>query len=75
MDVKAPARVDSDLALWKGWAANDERTELLPRPLLEPLILANKRAVLHQEAPAIRAALGVIQAGWWTREVLKKGGI
>ena len=58
--VKAQARVDSDLALWKEWADNDEP---LPRPLLEPVILANNRALRHpQEAPAIRAALGVIQA-------------
>ena len=37
------ARVDSDLALWKEWADNDELKELLPRPLLEPMILANTR--------------------------------
>ena len=34
MDFKAQARVDSDLALWKEWADNDERKDLLPRPLL-----------------------------------------
>ena len=61
MDVKAQARVDSDLALWKEWADNDELKELLPRPLLEPVILANKRALRRlQEAPAIRAAPSVI---------------
>ena len=30
MDVKAQAKVDSDLALWKDWADTDERKELLP---------------------------------------------
>ena len=58
MDVKAQARVDSGLSLWSGWADNDERRELLPCPFL-----ANKRAHLRpQAAPAIKAALGVIQA-------------
>ena len=45
MDVMAQARVDRNLALWKGWAANDERKERLPRPLLEPVTLTNKRAL------------------------------
>ena len=64
MDVKAQATVDSDLALWKEWADNDERKEQLPRPLLEPVIMANKRPLRHpHEAPAIRAALGVIKQG------------
>ena len=58
---------------WRGWANTDERKELLSCPLLEPLILANKRAQRRpQEAPAIKAALGVIQAGWWTQEVANK---
>ena len=57
-------------------ADNDERKELLPCPLLEPVILANKRARRRtQAAPAIKAALGVIQAGWWTPEVANKAGI
>ena len=72
-DVKAQARVDSDLELWKEWADNDERKELLPRPLLTPVILANRPALPHpQEAPAIRAALGVIQTEWWPQEVVNK---
>ena len=32
-DVKAQATVDSELALWREWADNDERKELLPCPL------------------------------------------
>ena len=53
-DVKAQALVDSELALWKDWAGDsDERKELLPCPLLEPAIRANKRAQRRpQEAPA-----------------------
>ena len=76
-DVKARATVDSELALWREWAGgSDERKELLPCPLLEPMILANKRAQRRpQEAPAIKAALGVIQAGQWTQEVANKAGI
>ena len=75
MDVKAQARVDSDLALWNEWADNDEWKELLPRPQLEPVVLANKRAFRHsQGAPAIRAAPGVIQAGWCAHEVANKAG-
>ena len=70
IDVKAQARVDSELVLWREWADNDERTELLPCPLLEPVVLANKRADRRpQKAPAIKAAFGVIQAEWWTQEV------
>ena len=42
--VEAQAAVDSELALWREWADNDERKELLPCPLLEPVVLANKRA-------------------------------
>ena len=68
-NVKAQAMVDSELALWREWADNDERKELLPCLLLELVILVNKRAQRRpQEAPAIKAALGVIQAGWWTQE-------
>ena len=75
-DVRAQARVDSELALWREWADNDDRRELLPCPLLEPVILANKRAQRRpHEAPAIKAALGVTQAGWWTQEVSNKAGI
>ena len=70
-DVKSQAMVDSELALWKEWAGvSDERKELLPCPLLEPVILANKRAQRRpSEAPTIKAALGVIQSGRWTQEV------
>ena len=69
--------VDSELALWKEWVGDsDERKELLPSPLLEPVILANKRAQRRpQEAPAIKAVLGVIQSGWWTQEIAYKAGI
>ena len=76
-DVKAQAMVDSELALWKDWAGDsDERKELLPCPLLEPAIRANKRAQRRQqEAPATKAVLGVIQSGWWTQEVAHKAGI
>ena len=67
-DVKAQATVDSELVLRREWADNDERKEVLPCPLLEPVILANKRAQRRpQVAPAIKAAVGVTQAGWWTR--------
>ena len=47
--------------LWKDWAGDsDERKELLPCPLLEPAIRANKRAQRRQqEAPATKAVLGV----------------
>ena len=69
-DVKAQATVDSEIALWREWAGDsDERKELLPCPMLEPVILANKRAQRRpQEAPAIKAALGgdtirVVDAG------------
>ena len=52
MDVKAQANADSDLALRKEWADNKE---LLPRPLLEPMIMANKRPsslpVTHKKRP------------------------
>ena len=65
MEVKAQARVDSGRALWKEWADNDDREELLSRPLLESVILANMRALRRPPAPAI----SVIQAGWWTQEV------
>ena len=77
MDVKAQAMVDSELALWKEWAGDsDERKELLPCPLLEPVVLANKRAHRQpQEAPAIKAALDVMQSGWWTQEVANKVGV
>ena len=75
MDVKAQAGVDSDLALWQVWADTDERKELLPRPLVEPVVRLSKRAQRHpREAPAIRAALGVIQGGWWTQEVANSTG-
>ena len=75
-DVKAQTTVDSELALWRQWADNDERKELLPCPLLEPVILANKRAHRRpQEVPAIKAALGVIQSGWWTQQVANEAGI
>ena len=59
-DVKSQAMVDSELTLWKDWAGDsDERKELLPCPLLEPAIQANKRAQRRpQEAPATKAALG-----------------
>ena len=30
MDVKAQATVDSELVMWREWADNDERRELLP---------------------------------------------
>ena len=33
-DVVAQATVDSELALWREWADNDDRKELLPCPLL-----------------------------------------
>ena len=68
---------DSELALWKEWASgSDERKELLPCPLLETVKLANKRAQRRPlEAPTIKAALGVIQSGWWTQEVASKAGI
>ena len=70
-DVKAQAAVDSELALCR-----ERERELLPCPLLEPVVLANKRAQRRpHEAPAIKAALGVIQAGWWTQEVADKAGI
>ena len=37
--------------------------------------LANRRALRRpQQAPATRAALGVIQGGWWTQEVANKAG-
>ena len=76
-DVEAQLTVDSELALRREWAGNnDERKELLPCPLLEPVILANKRAQRRpQEAPAIKAALGVIQSGWWTQDIAHKAGI
>ena len=61
-DVKAQAMVDSELALWKEWAGDsDERKERAHR---QP-----------QEAPAIKAALGVMQSGWWTQEVANKVGV
>ena len=41
-DVKAQATVDSKLALWREWADNDERKDLLPCPLLKPVVMANK---------------------------------
>ena len=67
---------DSELALWRKWTDNDERKELLLSPLLGPVVLANKRAQRRpQEAPAIKAALGVLQSGWWTQEVANKAGI
>ena len=55
----AQGTVDSELALWREWAGNnDERKGLLPCPLLEPVILANKRAQRQpQEASATKAAL------------------
>ena len=59
IDVKAQARVDSELVLWREWADNDERTELLPCPLLEPVVLANKRA----DRPPTRGASD--QGGIW----------
>ena len=75
-DVKAQATVDSELALWRERADNDERKELLPSPLLKLVVLANKRAHRRpQEAPAIKAALGVVQSGWWTQQVANKAGI
>ena len=49
VDVKAQARVDSDLALGK-WADNDERKELLPRPLLEPVVANKKRPRSERDA-------------------------
>ena len=49
---KAQATVDCELALWREWAEDDERKELFPCPLLEPVLLANKRAQRRpQEAP------------------------
>ena len=76
-DVKAQAMVDSELALWKECAGDsDERKELLTCPLLEPVVLANKRAHRRpQEAPAIKAALGVMQSGRWMQEVANKVGV
>ena len=65
-NVKAQAMVDSELALWREWADDDERRELLPCPLQELVILAKRAQRRPQEAPAIKAALGVIQPGWWT---------
>ena len=66
MDVKAQC-VDSELALWREWADNDERRELLPCPLLEPVILANKRAQRRpQEAPAIKDGVGC-DPSWMAR--------
>ena len=57
-DVKSQAMVDSELALGKVGRRSNERKELLPCPLLEPAILANKRAQRRpQEAPATKAAL------------------
>ena len=69
MDLRAPSSnvpetagmdVAASRNIRKDWADNDERKELFPRPLLGLVVLANKRAFRHtQEAPAIRAALGV----------------
>ena len=73
--VKAQATVDSELALWREWADNDERKELLPCPLLELVILANKRAQRRpQEAPAIRAALGCDTSGMVDARGGEQGG-
>ena len=73
LDVKAQAREDSDLALWKEWADSDERRELLQRPLLEPMVFANKRTPRNpQETPAIRAASNVIEAGRWAQKIANK---
>ena len=72
--LHGPQGVGGEQARWcKEWAYR--RTEkLLPRPLLEPVILANKRAFRYpQEAPAIRAALHVMQSGW-TQEAANKAG-
>ena len=62
-DVKAQATVDRELALWREWADNDERKELLPCLLLEPVVLANKRAHRRpQEAPVGRDTIWMLDA-------------
>ena len=39
------------------------------------MVRLSRRALRHtQEAPAIKAALGVIQGGWWTQEVANNAG-
>ena len=59
-----------------GAGDSDERKDLLPCPLLEPAIRAKKRAQRRpQEAPATKAAVGVIQSGWWTQEIAHKAGM
>ena len=51
-EVRAQARLDSDAALWRSWAASGDREEFLPDPHL-------KRAMRHsQDEPFFRATLG-----------------
>ena len=58
MDVAAPHDLRHSKRTRRGSGTNDNGKQA---PLLPPR---------HpQEAPAIRAALGVIQAGWWSQEV------
>ena len=59
--------VDSDLAVLERVGGLTSAKSYSRAPLLEPVILANKRA---QRRPQ-EAALGVIHAGWWTQEVAK----